>query len=107
MHSLLLGTVSCLGTLSPGRPPPPSLLFLLARCLAEPCAYLRCPDCRFPCSSCATVRSGRVSGVGRPAFGGSLCRLSALLSSRSSPLSPPSVCLSVGIRDAEGGVAKI
>lgn len=35
MHSLLLGTVSCLGTPSPGRPPPqPS--FLLARCLAEP-----------------------------------------------------------------------
>ena len=34
-------------------------------------------------------------------------RAVGLLSSRSSPTSPPSVCLSVGIRDAEGGVAKI
>lgn len=30
-----------------------------------------------------------------------------LFSSRSSPASPPSVCLSIGIRDAEGGAAKI
>lgn len=96
MCSLLLGTVSCLGTPSPGRPPPPSLLFLLARSLAEPCAYLRCRDWRFPCSSCATVWSGRVSGVGRPAFGGSLSRLSASFPRALLLLPlPPCVCPSV------------
>ena len=100
------GHFSALAPLLRGTPRPPSLLFLLARSLAEPCCLSTLLGLAISLFL-LTVRSGRVSGVGRPAFGGSLSRLSAFFPSRSSPTSPPSVCLSVGIRDAEGGVAKI
>lgn len=36
MHSLLLGTVSCLGTPSPGRPPPPAFFSYLPAASRSP-----------------------------------------------------------------------
>lgn len=78
------------------RPPPPAFFSYLPAVSRSPAAYLRCWDWRFPCSSCGTVRSGRVSGVGRPAFGGSLCRLSAFFPPALLLLPlPPCVCRSV------------
>lgn len=78
------------------RPPPPAGLPNLPAVPWSRAAYLRRRDCRFPCSSCGTVRSGRGSGVGRPAFGGSRCGLSAAVPRALLLLPlPPCVCPSV------------
>lgn len=75
------------------RPPPP---FPARPGLAEPSCLSAPPGPPVSLFLLRTVRSGRVSGVGRPAFGGSLCRLSASFSRALLPLAlPPGVCPSV------------